>query len=247
MKKQAGITLSEVLISLFLSSFLVTLLMQFYLTTKQQYSKAEEKLATSFDVRWVSELLSDSIRRAGFTPCLSLDQLEPKDRRQKGKIIHGLFIEKLPEPVIQVNRMSEYFVKVNKILNSTQLLLPYTVSFNLKRPLLIASCAQAEVQQIFDLKPHPEGVVLTLEKPLHSSYTSATYVGEFIEERWFIKLNKQGKKSLYYQSSQTEELSPAIHSLQANILSIHDKSFIEILLGIAEDQIHSIKIMIRGS
>jgi len=109
MTKQAGIGLSEVIISLFLASLILTLLTQLYLSNKRQYSEAQKLLETNFDLQWVSDLMSDSIRRAGFTPCLGIDQLKTIDRRNNDKTLLGLKIEQSPLQLIQVNRTRELF------------------------------------------------------------------------------------------------------------------------------------------
>jgi Tfp pilus assembly protein PilW len=59
-------------------------LIQFYLTSKQHYLQTEKVLEAGFEVQWVMDLLSDSIRRAGFTPCLGLDHLTVVDHRHDG-------------------------------------------------------------------------------------------------------------------------------------------------------------------
>jgi hypothetical protein len=246
MRKQTGVSLSEVLISLFLSSLIITILMQFYLSSKHQYSEAQEILATSFDVRWVRDLMSDSIRRAGFTPCLGIDQLTVEDRRYNGAAIHALSVKNQPQQLIQINRMNEHFAKVLAIQSSTQIVASQTVVFNEKRPLLIADCEHAEVHQIFSIQPYADRVLVTLDKPLQFTYTSSTYIGEFLEERWFIKKNSEGKETLHYQLTQTEEITPLIHSLKIHIQNLHEKTFIEVIMGLAEGKTQKLLVAVRG-
>src|SRR5690242_19280686 len=93
MKKQFGFSLSELLISLLLASSIMAMLTQCYLNSKHQYMQAQKILALRFDLQWVSDLLADSIRRAGFTPCLGIEQLTAVDRRNFSANISGLIVD----------------------------------------------------------------------------------------------------------------------------------------------------------
>lgn len=235
MKKQSGMSLSEVLVSLFLSSFIMTLLTQFYLNSKHLYIEAEEVLAENFDLQWANDLLSDSIRRAGFTPCLGIDQLNLK---QNGVVVRGLTIENEPRPLIQVNRMSEHFVSLVSVANSTQLVVSPGVSFHEKRSVMIADCEHAEVHNISSV----EGSVIHVEKPLQFKYSKSAYVGEFIKEQWFIKNN-----ALYYKLNQAEEVTSLIHSLSMHNQREHGKPFIEVIMSLADGKTRKLLIAVRGS
>lgn len=244
MKKQAGISLSEVLISLLLSSLMVTILIQFYLSNKRHYLKSESMLTASLDLHWVSALLSDSIRRAGFTPCLSIDQLNFK---KQGQIVHGFQIENESQQALQINRMHEHFAKVLRIQNRTQILVPRATVFNEKRSLLIANCEHAELKRILKMQPHASGVQITLDSPLQFSYTGTVYVGEYLEERWFIKKNTHGDPSLFYKLVQAEEITPIIQSLSMQLQQVQDKVFIKVTMGLLEGKTRSIRVAVRNS
>jgi hypothetical protein len=243
MNKQLGVSLSEILISLFLSSMIITLLMQFYLSSKQQYSEAQEILATNFDLHWVGVLLSDSVRRAGFTPCLGVDQLEVLDHRAAGTVIQGLKILNQPQQSIYINRMSEHFAKVKSISSRTELIMSEAVVFPKNRPVLIADCTHAEVHQIANFG-HSR---LSLEKPLLFDYTTPTYIGELIEERWFIKTNKKGEKSLYYHLGQTEEVTSLVHSLVVENHHRQGKPLLKVIMGLAHGKTYELWMAVRGS
>lgn len=246
MNKQAGMSLSEVLVSLFLSSIIFASLMQFYCNSKDHYLKAEKILAEELDLKWVSELLSDSIRRAGFTPCIGLDQLAVIDTRPHTPSIHGLKIEMSSPQIIQINRMSEYFSKVVSVQNTRHLITSDPVLVHKKHPLLIADCDHAEIHQIDSMVPHAEGFLIILKKPLQFNYSASTYVGEYIEEQWFIKKNIEGGSGLYYRSFQTEELTPLVKSLEIHHQRRVDRSLIEVVLGLANGSYRKISILVRG-
>lgn len=245
--KHAGFGLSELLISLFLVSIIMTILTQFYLSTKRQYLEAQDVLSDHFDLQWVGDLLSDSVRRAGFTPCLGIDQLIAKDRRNASRGISGLKVENQPRQLIQVNRMSEVFTPLVRVQGSTQLLVSHSGALNPKRPILIADCEHAEVHQILEVNSYDFGDLITLAKPLMYSYAASTYVGEWLEEQWFIQNTAQGDKALYYHLVQTEELTPLIHSLQIKDQRIHEKRLVEIFMGLEKDNTYRLVVAVRGS
>ena len=244
MKKQAGISLSEVLIGLFLSSLIMSLLMQFYSQSKQAYIEMETLLATHFDLRWVSDLLSDSIRRAGFTPCAGIDQLH---LQKQGKLVPGLQIENGPRHLLRINRMHEQFAEVINFPSPSHILVPYATSFNKKRPLIIADCEHAEILQSFTMRPHAKGVLITLDKPLQFNYARSVYIGEYWEELWFIKKNSQGESALFYQLGQSEEVSSIIKSLHSRRERRHGVSVIQVTLGLAEGKKQHITVTVRSS
>lgn len=246
MKKQSGFSLSEMLIGLFLSILIVTLLMQFYLSSKQQYSKTEAILSADFDLRWVNNLLADTIRRAGFTPCVGIDHLELKDRRKYGRAIHAIQIENHPQQYIQINRMSEYFSPVLHILNPMQISVSPRVSFHDKHPLLIADCEHAEIHQVIRIEQNKDDTLISLTKPLQFTYASTAYVGEFLEERWFIKKNKHGENALYYRLLHTEEITPLIHSLKIHQYYAQNKPFIELIMDLADGKKNTLQVAVRG-
>lgn len=247
MKRQSGFGLSEILISLFISSIIMGTLIQFYMSNKRQYLAAEEILSTQFDLQWVTDLMSDSIRRAGFTPCLGVDQLQAVDRRNFSKKLTGLRIENQPQHLIQVNRMNELFSQLISVQNATQIIVSKHAVWNEKRPLIIADCEHAEVHKIGMIDKIGPNYLITLTKPLIFSYDVSTYVGEWLEERWFIKHNVQGVPALYYQLSQTEELTPLIHSLRIKDKRAHEKRYLDIELGLDQDKTHQLFVAVRGS
>ncbi|MFT4059961.1 MAG: prepilin cleavage protein [Legionella sp.] len=237
MNKQVGVSLSEVLISLFLSTLIITLLMQFYLSSKRQYVEVQKILTTNFDLHWVSELFSDSIRRAGFTPCFGIDELQVLDRRTQGGLIQGLKISTQPQQSVQVQRMSEHFAKVKALTSRSELLLADSITFSKHRPLLIADCMHAEVQQI----ANSEHSLIRLDKPLLFDYSLPIYVGEFIDERWFIKNNR-----LYYHLVQTEEVTSLVHSLAVENNHPKGKPLLKIIMGLTKNKSYEFWVAVRG-
>ncbi|AUH72531.1 PilW family protein [Legionella sainthelensi] len=247
MKKQEGMSLSEVLISLFLATVIITMLIQFYLESKHQYLEIEKVLEAGFDVQWVDDLLSDSIRRAGFTPCLGLDQLKVIDHRNYKNNIQALNVGNQPIQFIQVRRMKENFAKLIKVESPTTLLVQHVSSLNEKRPLLIADCNHAEIHELIGIKQQVNETRIILKKPLIHFYETSAYVGEFLEERWFVKKNVKRQNALYYHWVQTEEVTSLVHSLSMEKQFNQNKQFLEVTLGLENDKTHKIIVAVRGS
>jgi type II secretory pathway component PulJ len=61
MKHAFGFCLSEVLVSLFITSIMVTTLTQFYLSQKNQYQSIHKAIDTQLELQWVSELLKQDL------------------------------------------------------------------------------------------------------------------------------------------------------------------------------------------
>jgi hypothetical protein len=248
MKTHLGFGLPEILISLFLSSIIMTALTQFYLNTKHQYMETQKILAKHFDLQWISSLMADSIRRSGFTPCVSVDQLITADRREKPQIISGLKVYNQPNSMIKISRMSEFFSSMVNIVGFNQITVAKGAVLHEKRPLILADCKHAEVHEIQRInKLDFGGYLITLSKPILFSYTETAYVGEWLEEKWFIKTNSRKVNSLYYQLVQTEELTPLVHSLEIIKRTAYQRQLLEVNMGLDENKVHHFTVAVRGA
>ena len=247
MKSQLGLSLTEVLVSLLLTSIIMTTLIQLYLSSKHQYVATQALLEQQFDLIWVTDLLSDSIRRAGFTPCLGINQLKTLDTRNAVNILSAVKILNSPTQSLQINRMNEVFSTVINIEGLTKIRVGKTVAFKEQRPVLIADCDHAEVHQILTIDKLKQGYLLHLTKPLMFSYPGTTYVGEWLEEKWFIKKNAKGESSLYYHLAQTEELTTFIHSLTIKLQKISKKQLVEVVMGLEDENTQKLIVAVRGA
>jgi hypothetical protein len=247
MKRYLGFSLTELLIGLFLASFIMNALVQFYIANKRQYLKAESALSTQFDLFLVSDLLSNSIRRAGFTPCVGVDHLRVIDRRDLEKQIFGIAVENQSKSRILVNRMNESYVKVISIVGQSELMISNEISLNEHLPIMIADCEHAEIHNISSSKKIGRQVLITLTKPLIYSYEDSAYVGEWLEEQWFIKRNSKGDNSLFYKLLQTEELSAVIHSMKVKMKEVNHKKALEIFMDLKEGATQELMVVVRAS
>lgn len=242
MKYQNGFSLIEILLALFISSIILSMLIQFYVNNRNQYLKAQKQLSQQFEVQWVGELMANSIRRAGFTPCINVDRLEGVDRRTLGNMVQAVVVN---NQSIQINRMEDDFIPLKAMKGASVLLL--TKPLNTKFPIIIADCQHVEINEIETIERLAQGFVVTLSKPLWFTYDDTAYVGSWLEERWFIKKNAFGKPSLYYHLFQTEELSPYIHALKVHEGHLKNKRFFEVALSLENENDYKMLTAVRGS
>lgn len=235
-----GFSLAEILISLFLASLLMTILSQVYWVTKKDYMAIQKRLDRHFDVLWVSELLANSIRRSGFTPCLGIEHLKMPEATPTLSYSNAT-------QSITTHRMEDHFVPIKKLLSPGKILVSTTTNLNEKRPLLIADCYHAEIHAIRQIDSSSSGKIITLDKPLAFNYLSTSYAGEWIEETWFVKNNTEGKPSLYYHYIQTEELTPLIQALQITKHAVHSKSLFEVTLQAVNEKTNTLFIAALNS
>lgn len=77
-------------------------------------------------------------------------------------------------------------------------------------------------------------------------YDNAAYIGEFFEEKWFIKKNPQNKNTLHYTLLQTEEVTPLVHSMKVEALHLKEKQLLQISMEFEGKETHLLKILVRG-
>ena len=221
--KSQGFSLTEMLISLFLASIIMAALFQVYWVIKRDYTATQKILDKQFDILWVTELLADSIRRSGFTPCMGIEHLITKESIPTLSYSNSL-------QSITSHRMGEDCVKVLQILSPSRILVPKSAAFDEDQKLLVADCYHAEIHTLYQIHSFPYGKVLTLTTPLIFNYPDTIYAGEWIEETWFIKNNAKQIPTLFYKHKQTEELTPWIQGVHTKEHRIKNKRLLEVQL-----------------
>lgn len=247
MPKTNGFSLAELLIALWLSSLIFTVILQLYITTKSQYQVINKRLSQEFEVRWVMDLISDSVRRAGFTPCMGIDSLKTTDRRNSSKGIPAIVLLSSPQPKIQVNRMSDNFVNVLKRINAYEILVSEDSAINSQRPIIIADCKHAEIHTISSVQQSTEGRVVVLNNPMLFAFDNKAYLGEWIEEEWLVKKNIRGISNLYYRMNRSEELSSLVHGMTLNEYWKASKRIVRVRLFGENKETYSFQVVVRNS
>ena len=248
MSHQEGLGLPELFIALLLSSIIMTGLMHHYLSAKKQYGDIQKKLERSIDLQLVTDLMRDSIRRAGFTPCLSIERLVTRDQRSEFKRLAAFEISSdSKKPWLRVNRMNEHFDTVLQVMSPTQILATKVQLLYQDQSILIADCYHAEVQKISKIERTSKGQVLTLTKPLAFQYHPPIYIGEWLEETYFIRRGHNGENALFYHYQHTEELTIAVHELLARLIKHKEHTLLQVILSIPkEDSAIKIETTVRA-
>lgn len=247
MNKQQGFGFIELLLALLISSLIGTLFVEFYLNTKKSYLKVEHELDLGFDKQWLADILSDSIRRAGFTPCLPINRLDALDRRINKTISAGLIVENTLRQHILVLRMNEQFTDLLGLRDRQSLLISNELALKVNRPLIIADCEHAEVHHIQSITHLKNQNLIQLEKPLHFQFSDHAFVGQWLEEEWFIRRSKRGRNTLYYRLGKIEELSEQVHGLRTQVAVVAGKQKVDIALEWDNQQRQEITVIVRGA
>ncbi len=245
MNRQQGIGLPEVLISLLLSSLIMSALVNQYVRAKQHYQHRRTAIEQAFELQLVTDLVRDSIRRAGFTPCSGINHLITVDNRNHHENIPAFSVTEDKHSSLTVNRMNEYFEEVLMQLNPTQLLVTDLHVVNRDRPLLIADCFHAEVHTVSKVKHTDDGQIITLTQPLSFIYQRQIYVGEWIEERYYIHAFQQGKSSLFYQRQHSDELTADVHTMAVQVKQQNNRTLLQIDLGLDHGKLMQVETMVR--
>ena len=231
MNNERGVGLAEILIALLLSSLTLMTLIRHYLNTKQHYHDIQRELEKKTELQLVSDLIRDSSRRAGFTPCGGIEHLITSDHRKDGRKILALEIGQGDESVLQINRMSDYFDSVLSIISPVELLTTDRQMYHPKQSVLIADCYHAEVQEISMRSHMTSGQRVILMKPLAYTYHAPVYFGAWLEEIYSIHAVSH-KKTLYYQLQHAEELTTFVHELSGQVNAFHNRVLLHFHLGL---------------
>lgn len=228
MKSISGLSLSELLIATFISSLLFAALSHQYGICKRYYQSIQARIEQETELQFVMELMQQSIRKSGFTPCLSLRYLESIDKRTNTGSLSSIFMD-AERHSLTIHRMSEVFERVQRIETPTELLTTYHQPLNTKHPLIIADCYHAEIQTAELLKTNAASQRIKLSQPLSHAYIPPLYVGEWIEEKYWMRTSPH--RGVMYQ---TEELSQLITDMKFVLLS---KTLLRVSLGLSNQQL----------
>ncbi|QDP72307.1 hypothetical protein FOG18_06920 [Legionella israelensis] len=246
MKSLKGVGLPEVLISLFISTLIITSLVQGYLSHKRQYLSTLSNMEIQFDINWLADLMRQSFMRVGFTPCVSLAQLTTQDRRYADKPLEYLSIQSVPEPLIAISYMGEAISEVIQIKGARHVLADRPFLLNPRHSIIITDCHYAEVQDITDIKANEQGVLIQLKKPLTFQYSDKIYIGEWIEEKWLVRADSKGKKRFYLQSHHLEELTAKVSDVKVFAHTNENKNWIDVLLKAKKNFSYHLVTMMRN-
>ncbi len=187
----------------------MTALMTHYISTKQHYYHLQTSLDEAMALQLASDLLRDSIRQAGFTPCLSINQLITLNHLDGQENVKALDVS----IGLRINRMSPHFNVVLAVSSPTQLLTTRDSPLHTTQLVLVSDCYHAEVLRVRDVHLTSSGQVVTLSHPLAFTYQTSAYIGEWLQERFFVR--PQG--GLFYHRKHTDELTPFVKTMSVTL------------------------------
>lgn len=238
-----GFTLSEILISLLLASLIFVALIHQFLSVKAHYTHVHRLIEEDIELQLVIELISDSIRRAGFTPCSNLNHLKTANRCKNDEPLNAFEVIDQSKNELHLKRMSENFMQIDSFMESNVLLV-HGSGFSKGERVLIADCFHAEVLEITDVKKSREQYLLTLNQPVRFAYENPVYIGQWLEESYYIRQNKN-RPSLFYKLNHSEELTQCVKSVSFQVNEVKNP-VIEVLLKLNNDSTKRIKAMVRS-
>ena len=247
MVNQRGMGMPEILMALLLASFIMTILMCQYLTTKRHYHFIQSAVEESIDLQVVIELLRNSSRKAGFTPCGGIDHLMTMDTRHETKPLVAIGVSAEAKSLLQINRMSEHFNTVLRLVGPSDLLTTDREPFIHNESVLIADCYHAEVQKISRVNDTSAGQIITLMKPLTFVYHNPIYVGKWLEETYSIYSHQHSEGSVFYRLGRAEELTTVVHTLSAHLTRLKGRTLVKIILGLDNKRKIELETMVRAS
>ncbi|HBI21346.1 MAG TPA: prepilin cleavage protein [Legionella sp.] len=230
---QNGVGLPELMISLFIASLIMTALIQHYVSTKQHYGHLQSTLDDATALQLSIDFMRNSIQQAGFTPCLSINQLITVDNRDGDKPLTAIDLHPSAQPLLQINRMSADFETIISLKSNTEILASHTKTLHLGHPIVIADCNHAEVHTIREAYHTNTTQWITLNTPLVFQYETPIYIGEWIEEQFFVR--KQG--GLFYHYHHTDELTAHVKSMLPSVQNTPQGLFVHVVLGVDKQMV----------
>lgn len=209
-RKVAGFSLTELLVSFFISTLLILVLTQHLLSMSRQHYHVHAMLDQTMELQWVLDVMRDRVHHAGFTPCRRLDHLVSTDTREWPESLLPIEIDQGDPAKLNLRKMNETALMQIKIKTSTVLFVNKSdkiISLRSDRPVLIADCTHAEVHDIASIESARGGSVVTLKKPLVFDYSPEVYMGEWMSESFYFK------KALFYKQHRTDKLTSQIKSM----------------------------------
>ena len=240
MKRQKGTSLAEMLVALVSSSLLILILMNQYLGVKQHYLRAEHWLESALDVQLVSDLLRDTTRQAGFTPCLGVDHLMTMDTRNRSEGLISIEMHTDGDSGFQINHMSAHYGLLLTQLSQTSWTATPDMSILKHSPVIIADCYHAEVHTIERIRSENGYSEIKLDQAMEYAYVPPIYIGEWLEERFFMR-----KRTLFYQLEHVDALSSVVNDWSVSLTTRYEKRLLHVVLALEDNPSIQLDTMLR--
>ena len=208
-----GFSLLEILIGLMLSSLILIALGQYMGSIKNQATHINDLFSEYADLRRITSMLRESTWQAGFTPCLNIDRLISLDRRTVSVALHALNLH----DGININRMRPRFSQIISFDDPQSFTLQQSAGIMPGHAVIIADCVHAEVQSVLSIQKTISGVRVRVKNALAFTYKPPVYVGEWLEERFFVQKTSGHNSALFYESRHVDRLTDRVRALTAKI------------------------------
>ena len=204
--KQLGFSLTELLVSFFISTLLILILTQHLLSVSRQHHQVYATLDQAMELQWVFDVMRDRVHHAGFTPCRRLDHLITTDTRDVAQSLLPIEVDQEGQK-LWIRKMNEAALTQIDIKTNTVFFINQSISLKPERPILIADCVHAEVHDVDSIESTRGGHLVHLKKPRVFDYEPQVYVGEWMSESFYFK------KALFYQQHRADKLTSQIKSM----------------------------------
>ncbi len=236
--KQAGMSLTEVLIAVFIASFICFALVENYLSIKQHYSSLQNQFSQQLDRQLLTAMLRKSLREAGFSPCMGIDYLKIFDPRHPEAPPRGFEWSK---SYLKLQGMSPVFSSVAAIIDSNHLQLTDELQIPAQQWLLLADCYHAELVSVVV----QQGALLQLKEPLHYTYQAPLYLGRWREESYYIQGQDANHRRLFYAKEHAEELSSEVKDFSIELKTQAKAQFLHLVLTLTTGQLLRLESFLR--
>jgi hypothetical protein len=206
-RKFAGFSLTELLVSFFISTLLILILTQHLLSVSRQHHQVHATLDQAMELQWVFDVMRDRVHHAGFTPCRRLDHLVNTDTRDIPESLLPIEVDQEGHAKLWIRKMNEAALTQINIKTNTVFFINKSISLKPDRPILIADCTHSEVHDMDRIEPTRGGYLVHLKKPLVFDYEPQVYAGEWMSESFYFK------KALFYQQHRADKLTSQIESM----------------------------------
>lgn len=244
---QQGLSLIELMISMVLAVGMMTLMIQVYVQVRQHFHTAQMSINQTSRMQIVLSFIRQSVQKSGFTPCGPLNHLVTKDRRS-GQVLETIEASTLAKGAYTLHGMYEQFGQVEAIQDQRYLRASSVQGLSDQYPLIIADCQHAEVHEAYKILFRKDHIEIALTQPLAYAYVEPIYIGEWVEDSFVVKDNRQGIRALsYHRHHHSEELMIGVQALDYHLEKIAGKTLVHLIVTMNKESPYMMDVRVHNS
>lgn len=201
-KKNSGITLIELMISIMLSVSLLSLLLEIYVSYQRNYMLQKNLSIIQHNAKTITDLFRSEIHKAGNIGCAQLaadfpmTQYPPYLLSANDKLVAGkseLTVKYMAFPGV---------VLLDDMRNLSTLRVNMSIRYHAGDVMIVSSCFRAEIFVIDDVYIEKGMQIIKATHSLHHLYEQNAEVGLLEVNKFFIAKSRHGGKlmrSLYFE------------------------------------------------